>query len=130
MRSLTALAAEAAGELDVPGKDGDTFAVEGAEVGVLEEANKVDLRDLLKGKDGGTLPGKVGPEDILADLTDKALEGALAQEELGGPLVPADLAKGYSSGPKPVGLLDAAFNGGGLTSSLGGELLPGGLASH
>jgi len=58
-RHLGALAADAAGELDVLGHDGDALGVDGAEVGVLEEADKVRLGGLLQGEDGGGLEAKV-----------------------------------------------------------------------
>ena len=125
---LRALATDAAGKLNVLGHDGDTLGVDGAQVGVLEEANKVGLGGLLQSKDGGALEAQVGLE-VLGDLTDKALEGQLADEELGGLLVAADLTEGDGTGSVSVGLLDTSGGGRGLTRSLGGELLPGGLAS-
>ena len=100
----------------------------GAQVGVLEEANEVGLRSLLKGEDGGSLEAQVALE-VLGDLADETLEGELADEEVGRLLVPADLAEGDGSGAVAVGLLHASGGGGGLASCLGGELLAGGLAS-
>ena len=44
---LRALATDAAGKLNVLGHDGDTLGVDGAQVGVLEEANKVGLGGFL-----------------------------------------------------------------------------------
>ena len=41
--NLGALATDAAGQLDVLWHDGDTLGVDGAEVGVLEEADNVRL---------------------------------------------------------------------------------------
>ena len=125
---LGALATDAAGELDVLGHDGHALGVDGAEVGVLEEADEVSLGRLLEGEDGGGLEPEVGLE-VLGDLADEALEGELADEELGGLLVLADLAESDGTGPVAVGLLDATGGGGGLASRLGGELLAGGLAS-
>jgi len=125
---LGALSTDAAGELDVLGHDGDTLGVDGAQVGVLEEANEVGLGGLLEGEDGGSLEAQVGLE-VLGDLADEALEGELPDEELGGLLVPADLAKGDGSRAVPVGLLDSTGGGGGLAGGLGGELLPGSLSS-
>jgi len=58
-RRLGALAADAAGELDVLGHDGDALGVDGAEVGVLEEADQVRLGGLLQGEDGGGLEAQV-----------------------------------------------------------------------
>ena len=125
---LGTLTTDAAGKLDVLGHDGDTLGVDGAQVGVLKETNEVSLRGLLESHDSRGLEPKVGLE-VLGDLPDKALEGQLADEELSGLLVPPDLTEGHGAGAVPVGLLDAAGGRGGLASGLGGQLLPGGLAS-
>lgn len=69
---LVALTAEAAGELDVLGLDGDALGVNGAEVGVLEEGDEVGLDRLLESADGRRLEAEIGLE-VLSDLTD--LEG-------------------------------------------------------
>ncbi len=76
--------------------------MDGAEVGVLEETDEVSLRGLLEGHDGGGLEAKVGLE-VLGDLANETLEGKLAEQKLGGLLVPPDLTEGNSSGPVPVG---------------------------
>ena len=102
--------------------------MDGAQVGVLEETNQVGLGGLLQSKDGGTLEAEVGLE-VLGDLADEALEGELADEELGGLLVLADLTESHGAGAVAVGLLDAAGGGGGLAGCLGGELLARGLAA-
>ena len=115
-------------DLDVLGHDGHALGVDGAEVGVLEEADEVRLGGLLEGEDGGGLEAEVRLE-VLRDLADEALEGELADEQLGGLLVLADLAERDGSGAVAVGLLDAAGGGRGLARRLGGELLAGRLAS-
>ena len=125
---LSTLATDTAGQLDVLGHDGDTLGVDGAQVGVLEQTNKVGLAGLLEGHDGRALEPQVSLE-VLGDLTDQALEGQLADEQLSGLLVPPDLTEGHGTGPVPVGLLHTPGGGGGLAGSLGGKLLPGGLAS-
>ena len=102
--------------------------MDGAKVGVLEEANEVSLSSLLKSEDSGSLEPKVGLE-VLGDLADEALEGELPDEELGGLLVLADLTESDGSGAVPVGLLDTSSGRGGLAGGLGGELLPGSLSS-
>ena len=63
-----------------------------AQVGVLEESNQVGLRSLLQGRDGRGLKAKVSLE-VLSNLANKALEGQLADQELGGLLVLANFAK-------------------------------------
>ena len=125
---LSPLAADPPGQLDVLGHDGDPLGVDGAQVGVLEETDQVGLAGLLEGHDGGALEPEVGLE-VLGDLPDQTLEGELADQKLGGLLVPPDLSQGDGTGPVPVGLLDASGGGGALASGLGGQLLPRGLAS-
>ncbi len=66
--------------------------MDGAEVGILKERDEVSLDGLLQSTDGGGLESKVGLE-VLGDLTDQALEGQLADEELRGLLVTTDLTK-------------------------------------
>ena len=81
--------------------------MDGAQVGVLKETNKVSLRGLLEGHDGRGLEPKVSLE-VLGDLPDKTLEGQLADQELGGLLVTSDLTESDGSGAITVGLLDTA----------------------
>ena len=127
LRSGT-LAADAPGQLDVLGHDGHALGVDGAQVGVLEEAHQVGLCGLLQRQHRGRLEAQVGLE-VLGDLADQALEGQLADQQLSALLVAADLAEGDSAGSVPVGLLDTAGGGGRLAGRLGGELLAGGLAA-
>ena len=125
---LSTLATDPPGQLDVLGHDGDPLGVDGAEVGVLKEANQVGLAGLLEGHDSRALEPQVGLE-VLGNLPDQALEGQLADEELSGFLVPPDLTEGHCARPVPVGLLHATGGRGALPGGLGGQLLPGGLAS-
>ena len=125
---LGALSADTAGQLDVLGHDGDTLGVDGAQVGVLEEADQVSLAGLLQSHDGGALEAQVGLE-VLGDLTDEALEGQLADQQLGALLVTTDLTESHGTGPVPVGLLDTPGGGRGLASGLGGQLLARSLSS-
>ena len=62
--------------------------MDGAQVGVLEQADEVGLGRLLQGHHGGALEPQVGLE-VLGDLPDQALEGQLADQQLGRLLVPA-----------------------------------------
>jgi hypothetical protein len=102
--------------------------VDGTQVGVLEERDEVGLDRLLKGTDGGGLEAEIRLE-VLGDLTDKTLEGQLADEKLGGLLVATDLTKSDGTRLVAVGLLDTTGRGGGLAGSLGSELLAGSLAT-
>ena len=81
-----ALATNAPGQLDVLGHDGDALGVDGAQVGVLEEADEVRLGRLLQREDGVRLEAQVRLE-VLRDLADEALERQLADQQLGGLLV-------------------------------------------
>ena len=114
--------------MNVLGHDGNTLGVDGTQVGVLEKANKVSFGGFLKGQDGGSLESKIGLE-VLGDLTNKTLEGQLADEKVGGLLVTTDLTKSDGSWAVTVGLLDTSGSGGRLTSCLGGELLSWSLSS-
>ena len=118
--------ANPAGELHVLGHDGDALGVDRTHVGVLKEANDVGLGGLLQGKEGGGLEPQVGPK-ILGNLADELLEGTLADHEIGGLLVLADLAEGDCSRTVPAGLLDST--GSGRTGGFGGELFPRSLSS-
>ena len=91
--------------------------MDGAEVRVLEDADEVGLGRLLHGHDGGGLEAEVRLE-VLSDLADEALEGSLADQEVGRLLVLPDLAKGDGSGTVAVGLLDASCGGRGLAGGL------------
>jgi len=114
--------------LDVFGLNGDALGMDGAEIGVLKEGDEVCLDGLLEGTDGGGLEAEVGLK-VLGNLTDKTLEGELADKELGGLLVATDLTESDSSWLVSVGLLDTSGRWRGLASGLGGELLTRGLAT-
>ena len=104
---LGALAADTAGELDVLGHDGHALGVDRAQVGVLEEAHQVSLSGLLESEHSRALEAEVRLE-VLGDLADEALERELADEQLRGLLVLADLAERHGARAVPVGLLHAA----------------------
>ncbi|GFH13542.1 uncharacterized protein HaLaN_09444 [Haematococcus lacustris] len=110
-RCLGSLAPDAAGQLDVLGHDGHALGVDGRQVGVLEQAHQVRLGRLLQRQHGA------------------GLEAQLADEQLGGLLVLADLAQRYSAGAVAMGLLHASSGGSALAGCLGGQLLAGSLAT-
>jgi len=125
---LGSFAANAPGQLDVLRHDGHSLGVNGAQVGVLEETDQISLAGLLQRHDGGALEAQVGLE-VLGDLADETLERQLADEKFGALLVPTDFTQGHGAGPVAMRLLHAAGGRGALASRLGGELLPGGLAT-
>jgi hypothetical protein len=125
---LSALATDTAGKLHVLRHDGHTLGVDSAKVGVLEEANKVGLSGLLKGKHGVALETEVSLK-VLGDLADEALERELADEELSRLLVATDLTERNGTRAVTVRLLDTTAGRGGLAGGLGRELLTRGLAT-
>ena len=69
--------------------------------------------------------------EVLSNLTNKTLEGELADEELGRLLVPTNFTESDGTRAETMRLLDttSGSGGGGLTSlRLSSELLTGGLA--
>lgn len=94
----------------------------GAKIGVFKEGDEISLNRLLKSTNGGRLETKIGLE-LLGNLTNKTLEGELADEKLSGLLVTTDLTKSDSTRFISVRLLDTTGGGGGLSSGLRGELL-------
>ena len=95
---LRSLAPNSPGQLHILWHDSDSPCVNGAQVGVLKEPNKIRLCRLLKSQHGGALESQVGLE-ILSDFTHKPLEGQLSDQELGRLLILSDLPKSYSSRP-------------------------------
>ena len=102
--------------------------MDGAEVGVLEDADQVGLGGFLEGHDGRGLESEIGLE-VLGDLTDKSLEGQLADQKLGRLLVAADLTKGDGARSESVWLLHTTGGWGTLASGLGGQLLAWGFTA-
>ena len=115
-----ALTTDSAGELHVLGHDGDSLGVDGAEVGVLEEADHVSLGGLLEGKDSRGLETEL-VSVLRGDFTDESLEGKFPDEELGALLETSDLTESDGAGSEAVGPLDAV--GGALLLALGGSLV-------
>ena len=116
---LSSLSTDATSQLDVLGHDGDALGMDGAQVGVLEETNQVCLASFLKCGHGRALKAQIGLE-VLRDLAHQALKGQLADEQLGGLLVAADLTESHCARTISVRLLDAAGGRCALTGSLGG----------
>ena len=99
-----------------------------AQVGVFEEPNKVGFGSFLFSEESGALEPQVALE-ILGNLTNKAHEGYSADEQIGAFLIAPNLTKAHGARTVPVGLLDAAGGGGGLASTLCGEMLAGQFSS-
>ena len=126
--NLSTLSADTAGQLDVLGHDGHSLGVDRAQVGVLKESDQVGLRSLLQGHHGGRLETQVSLE-VLSNLTDQALEGQLADQQLSRLLVATDLTQSHGSGAITMGLLHSSGGRGTLAGSLSGQLLARSLSS-
>ena len=113
--------ADAPGQLDVLGHDGHPLGVDGAQVGVLKQTDEVGLAGLLESHDSRALEPEVSLE-VLGDLSDQTLEGELADEQLGGLLVPPDLPEGDGSRPVSVRLLHSTSGRSRFPGSLGSQL--------
>ena len=98
-------AADAPGELYVLGHEGDSLAVDGEEDAVLEETHEIRLRRLLQSSQRRGLDPQLATSVFVHDLSDAAREGSLGDEEIGGALQGADLAKGNDAG-RMLGLGD------------------------
>ena len=114
--------------MDVLGHDGDTLGMDGTQVGVLKQTNKVSLTSLLEGHDSRGLESEVSLE-VLGNFSHQTLEWQLADEELSALLVSSDLTESNCSWPVSVGFLNSSSGWGRFSGSLGGQLLPGGLSS-
>ena len=125
---LAAFSTDATSQLNVLGHDRHTFGVNGAQVGILKQADEVGFRCLLESKDCRSLKAQITLE-ILSNLTNQALEGQLANEQVGRLLVAPNLAESDSTRTVTVRLLDTTSRGGGLSGCLGGKLLSGSLAT-
>ena len=121
LSTLCSLSADSAGQLNVLGHDGDALGVDGAQVGVFKQTNKVSLASFLKSHHSGALETQIGLK-ILSDFSHKTLEGQLADEQLGGFLVTTDLTKSDCTRPVTMRFLDSTGGGSALTSCLCGEL--------
>ena len=125
---LGALSADAAGQLNVLGHDGDSLGVDGAQVGVFEETDQVGLAGFLQSHDGRALEAQIGLE-VLSDFAHEALEGQLADEQLGGLLVAANLTQGNRTRAVTMRLLDSSSCRRALTGGFGGQLFAGRFAT-
>jgi len=66
--------------------------VDGTQVGVFEEGDKISLDGLLESTDCRRLEAQVGFE-VLSDFTDQALERQFADQKLGRFLVTTDFTE-------------------------------------
>ena len=103
---LGSFSADSAGQLNVFRHDGDALGVDGAQVGVFKQTNKVSLACFLKSHHSRALETQIGLE-VLSDFSHKTLEGQLADEQLGRFLVTTDLTKSDCTRPVTMRFLDS-----------------------
>ena len=128
LESLSPLATDSSGQLDVLGHDGDTLGMDGAQVGVLEQADQVGFASFLQSHDGRALEAEVSLK-VLGDFAHQTLEGQLADEKLSALLVTTDLTKSHGARPVAMGLLHTPGGRGRLPRGLGGQLFARSLSS-
>mmetsp|Transcript_55565 Transcript_55565/g.140849 ORF Transcript_55565/g.140849 Transcript_55565/m.140849 type:complete len:201 (+) Transcript_55565:208-810(+) len=109
-RLLHLLAAQAARELQVLRHNRHALRVDGAQVRVLEEADKVGLGGLLESEHGLRLEAHVRLQ-LLGNLANEPLEGQLADEQVRALLVLTDLTQRDGALFVPVRLLVLAGHG-------------------
>ena len=80
--------------------------MDGAQVGVFKQTNKVSLASFFKSHHSGALETQIGLE-ILSDFSHKTLEGQLADQQLGGFVVTRDLTKSNCTRPVTMRFLDS-----------------------
>jgi hypothetical protein len=114
--------------LDILRHDGDSLGVDGAQVGVFEQANQVRFGRFLQRQDRGGLESQVSLE-ILGDFSDQSLERQLSDEQFRGLLVLADFSQRDGTRAVSVRLLDATSRRRGFARGLGRELLSRGFAT-
>ena len=128
LRCLGTFTTDTSGQLDVFWHDGDTLGVDGAQVGVFEQADQICLAGLLESHHGGTLEAQFGLE-ILCDFSHQPLKRQLSDEKLSAFLITADFSESHGAWSVSVRFLDAACGRSALASYLGGQLLPWSLSS-
>jgi len=107
---LGPLAPKTPGQGKVLRLNGNTFSMDGSQICVFEQRDKISLCGLLKGHDGRGLEPQVGLE-VLGDFTDKALEGELPDKELGRFLVTSDFTESDGSWAESVWFLYTTGSG-------------------
>ena len=120
------LSPDSAGELDVSDHDGDSSGVDGAEVGVFEQADQVGFDGFLESEEGRALESELAVR-LVGDVLDDSLERKLSDQKISGLLVSSDLSESDSSGPVSMGLLESSSLGGTLSGSFRVKSLSGSL---
>ena len=102
--------------------------MDGAHVGVLEQADEVSLNSFLEGQEGRALESEVAT-GLVSDVLDDSLERELSDQEISASLVLSDFSDGDGSRSESVSLLDSTDWGlsGGLAAGVFSWLLDSGV---
>ena len=125
---LGTFSTDSSGQLDVLGHDGDTFGMDGTQVGVFEKSDEVSFRCFLKGRDSRALETQVSLE-VLGDFTNQTLEGQFSDEQFGGFLVSSDFTESDGTRSVSVWFLDSTSGWCTLSGGFGGQLFSWSLSS-
>ena len=104
--------------------------MDGTQVGVFEQGHEVGFGSLLEGQDGSALPALFVRfrAKFIGNFADQSLEGQLADQQVGAPLVFANLTESHCPGAIAIWLfllwIEDAF-----ALGLLGEILAGGLST-
>jgi len=78
---LESFSSDSSGQVQISGHDSNSLGVDGAQVGIFEQTDKVSFSSFLKGQDGLGLES-----DVLlvfhSDISDESLERKLSDEEV------------------------------------------------
>ena len=100
-RRSGSLAPDSSSQLHVLWHDGDSLGVDGAEVGILEEADHVSLSGLLESENGRRLESQVVLE-IVGDFSDESLEWKFSNKKLSRFLELSDVSESNGSWSESV----------------------------
>jgi hypothetical protein len=126
--NLRSLSSNSSGKLNILRHDSDSLSMDGSQVGIFKESNKVSFCSFLKSKHSSSLESEIVLE-VLGDFSDKSLERKLSDQQLSGLLVSSDFSQSDSSWSVSVRLLDSSSSWSRLSGSLGGKLLTRSLSS-
>ena len=128
LADLGTLTTDTTSQLNILRHNSHTLGMDSTKVSILKQSHQISLTRLLQRQNSRRLKPQISLE-ILRNLPHKTLKGCLADQQVGGLLVLADLTEGNGTGTVTVGFLDASGGGCGFACGLGGELFAGGFAS-
>ena len=128
VRWLRSFSTDTTSQLNIFRHDGNTFGVNGTQVGIFKQSDEVGLGGFLQGQDGRSLESQITLE-ILSNFTNQALKGQFSDQQIRRFLVTTNFPQSDSSWSVTMGLLDTSSGRGRFSGGLGGQLFTRGLAS-